>query len=277
MNIPLVMALLAGRHRHRYNDNSGCCSICSQEHNPHDWEDGQCRICGYSGCEHTEGWINYDSTQHRCKICGQRTAHVRNDFLHEDIYCQSCRDCAAKFKHSFSQMTDNDCGICNTCGDIFGNHIWKGGVCQRCGYQCKHSSINADQICNICSKTVVTGAYHVFYGTYKGSYISAGRINGQSYYRQHQYNADTGQWVEKNYYLVVINIKTPTQFGGNYAYTGSGAAFVTSVDSFSINDSLLSGNGRYNIHLEQYSLDGNFIAEGNYTSADCADLSGKLP
>ena len=277
MNVPLIMALLAGRHRHRYKDSSGNCSACGKEHFPHNWQDGQCVTCGYAGCEHTNGWVRYNSTQHKCKICGHRSEHVRGEFLHGDIYCQNCQDCAIQFKHSFSEITPSKCGTCDVCQDTFSNHTWNNGNCSRCGYTCKHSNVGSDQVCTICGKTVVTGSYHVLYGTYKGSYIYAGKINGQSYYRQHQYNTNTGKWDEKTYYLVVISINTPTQFGGDYAYTGSGAAFVTNIDSFPINNSLFSGNGRYNIHLKQYSLSGDFIAEGSYTSDDCTNLIGELP
>ena len=104
MNVPLIMALLAGRHRHRYKDSSGNCSACGKEHFPHNWQDGQCVTCGYAGCEHTNGWVRYNSTQHKCKICGHRSEHVRGEFLHGDIYCQNCQDCAIQFKHSFSEI-----------------------------------------------------------------------------------------------------------------------------------------------------------------------------
>ncbi len=278
MNIPLILALLAGQHRHRYNDSSGCCSTCGKVHDPHIWKDGSCEICGFAGCEHTEGWKIYNSAQHSCKVCGHKENHVLGVFLHDDKYCRSCIECDAGFLHSFDKITANSCGTCSDCGDSFGSHRWNtDGRCSRCNYKCKHSSIGANLKCNICGKTVVTGSYYVLSGTYKGSYIYEGVINGQHYYRRHQYNTASGEWDAENYYLVVINISTPTQFGGNYAYTGSGAAFVTSVDSFPINNSLFSGNGRYHIHLKQYSLDGEYLAEGSYTSDDCKNINGRLP
>ena len=278
MNIPLILALLAGQHRHRYNDSSGCCSTCGKVHDPHIWKDGQCEICGFAGCEHAEGWKIYNSAQHSCKVCGHKENHILGVFLHDDKYCRSCIECDADFLHSFDKITANSCGTCSECGDSFGSHSWNtDGRCSRCNYKCKHSSIGANLKCNICGKTVVTGDYYVLSGTYKGSYIYEGVINGQRYYRRYQYNTASGEWVAENYYLVVISISTPTQFGGNYAYTGSGAAFVTNVDSFPINNSLFSGNGRYNIHLKQYSLDGEYLAEGSYTSDDCKNINGRLP
>ena len=237
---------------------------------------GMMADAAYDACEHTEGWEYSNSAQHKCKICGHRAEHVLGDFLHEGIYCQSCQDCGAEFKHSFDSPTLSGCGICDVCGDTF-KHIWSDGRCRRCGYKCNHSNVGADWQCNICGVKVAEESYYVESGIYAGSYIFEGQISGQNYYRQHQYDSAAGRWVAKDYYLVVINITTPTQFGGSYAYTGSGAAFVTSVTNFPINDSLFSGNGRYHIYLKQYSLAGEYIAEGSYTSDDCQDITGKLP
>ena len=210
MNIPLILALLAGQHRHRYNDSSGCCSTCGKVHDPHIWKDGSCEICGFAGCEHTEGWKIYNSAQHSCKVCGHKENHVLGVFLHDDKYCRSCIECDAGFLHSFDKITANSCGTCSDCGDSFGSHRWNtDGRCSRCNYKCKHSSIGANLKCNICGKTVVTGSYYVLSGTYKGSYIYEGVINGQHYYRRHQYNTASGEWDAENYYLVVINISTP--------------------------------------------------------------------
>lgn len=277
MNIPLIMALLAGQHRHRYNDTSGSCSTCGKVHEPHSWKDGQCQVCGYAGCEHSQGWIEHSTSQHRCKVCGHKEDHILGDFLHGDKYCQSCTVCDFQTKHKFANVTVDKCGMCSVCGDSFTAHSWNNGRCYRCGYECKHPSIDSNQKCNVCGIVVVTGQYYVLEGTYKGSYIYETTINGQSCYRQHQYNSTTGKWEAGGYYLVVISIGTPTSFGGDYSYTGSGAAFVRSIASFPINSTLFSGNGRYKIHLKQYSLDGEYIAEGSYTSEDCKNLTGRLP
>ena len=332
MNMPLIMALLAGQHRHRYNDSSGCCSTCGKVHEPHNWVDGSCTVCGFSGCEHDKTWVNFTASEHKCSVC-KATAPHNFQFVHGDNTCQECADCGQDIAHSFSDRTAAACGACNVCGEVFDSHIWSNGKCSRCGYKCKHPTVDGSHSCSVCGQyiphvfsdscvdgcgkcdicgvvfdthtwsggkclycgyeckhstvsngrcdicgtMVVIGAYYVLSGIYEGSYVYEGTINGQDYYRQHQYDTKNGKWVTGNYYLVVIDIPTPTQFGGSYAYTGSGAAFVTSVESFPINNTLFSGNGRYNIHLKQYSLDGEYLAEGSYTSDDCKNITGRLP
>ena len=276
MNIPLIMALMAGQHRHRYTDSSGKCSVCGKMHLPHNWIAGQCTVCGFSGCTHDGPWVDFSAASHRCSVCGKTESH-NFQFVHNDSICQQCLECGRTMAHSFANPTSAACGQCDVCGDEFTAHTWSNGKCSRCGYICKHPSVNDDQICDICGLKVVTGAYYVLSGIYAGSYIYGGDINNQRYYRQHCYNAEAGQWEAQGYYLVVLNIGSPTQFGGSYAYTCSGAVFVTDPENVPINSTLLSGNGRYNIHLKQYTLDGDFIVEGSYTSDDCKNLEGNLP
>ena len=118
--------------------------------------------------------------------------------------------------------------------------------------------------------------YYVSAGKYAGSYIYAGSVNGQKYYRQHAWANDS--WASGTYYLLVLNITTPTQFGADYAYTATGGVFTTNVSSVPIGPTLLEGSGKWRVSLHQYTLDGEHLAgKDNYTSSDCADLSGDLP
>ena len=337
MNRQLIFALMAGTHRHHYDDTSGQCAACHKVHAPHEYEAGVCTVCGFAGCEHPEGctdngdgthvcpvcgavnqhvWFadptetrcqscevceaeqdhqwqdgactvcNYQcahpsfvlisATEHRCEICNKRFPHDLS-FVHGETSCQSCSICHRTIAHTF-QSTQASCGRCSKCNDTYGAHTWGEGTgrCTRCGYECTHPAVSG-ATCTTCGYTYIKpdAAYYVLSGTYAGSYVKAGTVNGQSYYRQ-WVRADGG-WNTGSYYLVVLRISSITQFGGSYAYKGSGAAFVTSIANFPINDSLLSGSGKYKIHLEQYELDGTFKAEGDYTSSDCSNLTGRLP
>ena len=250
------------------------CSICGAQRD-HTWKNGICSVCSYE-CLHPSWKMN--GGDHKCTICGTRQSHTLT-FLH-DYSCQQCSVCGGKIAHTFPNRNESGCGTCERCGDSHAAHDWSdhSGECRYCRYECLHpQGINDQEICPICGKQVYrAGAqYRVFSGKYAGSYMYGGVINGQFYYRQWVWK--NGDWAEGSYYLVVLKITTPTQFGGNYAYKGSGAAFVTSVADFPINNTLLEGDGRYHIHLEQYELNGVFRAEEDYTSADCENLTGVLP
>ena len=73
-------------------------------------------------------------------------------------------------------------------------------------------------------------------------------------------------------YLVRLSINSPTQFGDGYAYTASGYVFALTPDRVAIDSSLLSGSGKYMISLTQYTLAGEKVASGEYTSPDCEDI-----
>lgn len=253
--------------------NCQACSVCGATR-AHEWENGVCVVCDYS-CQHPE-WLP-NGNRHKCKICALTAPHELS-FAH-DYNCQVCDVCGGTVAHDFPNRTASRCGTCSVCGDTRTSHDWTGatGYCRYCNYECLHpQGVDSQETCPVCGKRVYyPGAeYRVFSGKYAGSYKYAGTVNSQRYYRQYVWD---GEWVTGVYYLVVLNITTPTQFGGNYAYTGSGAAFVTTIANFPINDTLLEGNGRYQIHLEQYNLDGSFRAEADYTSPDCENLTGVLP
>lgn len=253
------------------------CEVCEAELE-HSWHDGVCSRCSYE-CAHPD-WIAKGSTvSHFCTICGKSEPHSLS-FTHKDSPCQICSVCGGAIAHDFPNRDVDGCGTCTACKASYSAHKWdsNSGMCVRCGYSCLHpAGVDSEGYCTICGRRLLKpdATYYIWSGTYAGSYVKAGSINGQSYYRQYVWR--NGGWAEGSYYMVVIRISSPTQFGGNYAYTGSGAAFVTSVANFPINDTLLSGSGKYHITLKQYELDGTFKAEGSYTSPDCANLSGVLP
>lgn len=249
------------------------CEVCSAFKN-HEWNAGVCAVCDYHCAHPSFQWMTAE--QHRCTICGEAFSHELQ-FVHAEKTCQSCSICHGTRSHSF-QSTQTECGTCSRCGDTYGTHTWGNGTgrCTRCGYECTHPTVSGGT-CTICGFSFIKpdATYYVLSGTYAGSYVKAGTVNGQSYYRQWVY-AD-GSWNTGSFYLVVLRISAPTEFGGNYAYTASGAAFTTSIADFPINNSLLSGSGKYHINLKQYELDGTFKAEGSYTSPDCQNLTGRLP
>lgn len=84
-------------------------------------------------------------------------------------------------------------------------------------------------------------------------------------------------WQTGSWYMVHLDIPQISRFGGDYAYTGSGIIFTKSISQFPINPTLLEGNGKFSVSLTQYTLEGEIIASGNYTSADCTNLTGYLP
>lgn len=336
MNIPLIMALMAGQHRHQYADSSGKCSICGKEHLPHKWNQGTCTVCGFSGCEHSGGWSDY-TDEHVCNTCGIRLPH-RFQANPSGTVCQVCLDCGHTIGHSCLDSTPYSCGTCSGCGLTFGAHLWdeevwgEDGKCTMCGYECTHPSVSEDHVCAVCGSNVghsfpnptadgcgvcewcgqefnyhigwngkgkcpycgyecthpsfspveckicgyIPPGYGEYYvtlnGPYEGGYRRAGSFNDYTCYRQHIYDPDTDQWVAHSYYLVKFYVPHPTRYGGDYAYTGSGIAFVTDPENIPFNSTLLSGNGKFKIHLKQYTLDGDFIAEGRYTSDDCKNL-----
>lgn len=250
------------------------CKACYAEQE-HKWDSikGTCKTCNYE-CLHPE-WNTYKSnaTHHFCKICGKAFPHtlVFNDGI---VVCQKCSICDYSIWHTFLKPNESNCGTCSKCNkEVYKKHSWifHKGECANCGYKCKHPTVEKD-VCTVCgySSSKPDAPYEVLSGTYEGAYAYAGKINEQAYYRQYIYSGD--KWVEGQYYMVVLDIDEPTQFGGEYAYTASGKVFVTSVDNFPINNTLLSGNGKYNVTLKQYTLDGTLKAEGSYTSQDCKDM-----
>lgn len=274
MNKALIYALMTGSHRHRYVDDSGVCAACHRVHSPHTYQDGVCTVCGFAGCEHPNGFRdNGSATTHICPICGATQEHSYS-FAH-NVYCRICTVCGDKIPHVFPDRDAESCGTCSVCGDTRASHDWDSstGKCRYCTYQCLHPQGLDDQdICPVCGKHVYLEdeRYRVLSGTYAGSYVYGGLVNRQSYYRQ--YVLQDGEFQTGSYQLVRLNITTPTQFGGSYAYTATGFVFTTSAADLPINSTLLEGDGRYNIELKQYDLDGKLLAEGSYTSPDCEDL-----
>lgn len=218
-----------------------------------------CSVCGYK-CTHPDWLYGIVDGYHVCSRCDVKEPHTFAQ-VHEDLTCLKCTVCGAPQKHTFPSITASACGTCSVCGDSFDDHAFNQytGICNRCGT----TLLNPD------------ASYYVDGGPYEGSYVYAGAVEHSLYYRQTI--LQDGEWVNGQYYMLVLSIFEPTQFGGDYAYTGSGLVFTTSVEDLPINDTLLSGDGKYHVHLEQYELDGTFRAEGDYTSPDCENLSGKLP
>lgn len=259
------------------NGSSGhICGICSVTI-AHSYSGGVCDYCG-AECQHTASPKWYSSDRHRCPACGLLFPHDWVD-LSNIQGCKQCTSCGGTLQHTCPDANAAGCGTCSECGFHCGSHLWSGssGACRKCGYECKHSNV-ANNVCQTCGHIMVhpDADYYVSAGKYAGSYIYAGSVNGQKYYRQHAWANDS--WASGTYYLLVLNITTPTQFGADYAYTATGGVFTTNVSSVPIGPTLLEGSGKWRVSLHQYTLDGEHLAgKDNYTSSDCADLSGDLP
>lgn len=82
--------------------------------------------------------------------------------------------------------------------------------------------------------------------------------------------SQSGGWVANGYYLTYFHVcQDVTQFGGEYAYKLSGCV-LTTTENVNVSPALLSADGVWNLRLQQYKLDGTFLAENEeaYTSGD---------
>ncbi len=252
------------------------CQVCRVALS-HSYTNGTCRLCGYK-CSHENGWRALESG-HRCKDCNQVIAH---DYIIKGSgngvitgTCRLCTVCGYSKTHYCPDATETLCGTCAICGIPLGAHSFIFGVgtlsstCSWCGYKCLHPS-HTSYICDICHKGFRKEdcEYHVDTTIYAGSYVESGIVNGQRYYKQYVY--ENCEWIPGDYYLVKLNIPTPTVFGGDYAYTASGFVFTSDISSFPISPALVEGTGKYKVSLTQYTLDGKIIAsKEDYSSSDC--------
>ena len=268
----LFLAVLCGQHRHTYSDNSGYCFNCGKAHTPHKWKAGTCTICGFDSCDHQGGFISHSAQHHLCQECRKELDH---DFVpvREDIVCLRCSECGLKRPHTFPDKSETQCGTCSVCGAEFGRHSWSNaGTCERCGYSCLHPQGDINAHCTTCGSYIFSNYIRVKSYEHGGIYVYEGRINNQSYYRKYGYSYDDENWVSIWSYLVRLSINIPTQFGGDYAYTASGYVFTEFPDRLAIDSSLLRDSGKYMISLTQYTLAGEKVASGEYTSPDCEDI-----
>ena len=269
----LIFSLIAGRHSHNYSQKNGLCDKCGKMHFPHEFNEGCCSICGME-CNHDNAMEEYNESWHKCSICEMTEAH---DLILDDSsnYCMKCSVCGHTIQHTCPDKTESSCGTCSVCGETFSSHAFlSGSECQWCGYECKHPTLDrTSYYCESCKRTIYKGnATWLVTGknTYAGSYVHTSSEPGLTFYQRYTYQS--GKWYNDDIYLCKININEPTQYGGKYAYTGTGFVFTRSITNFPVNDTLLSGDGKYKVSLKQYELDGTFRAESSYTSADCANI-----
>ena len=100
------------------------CDITNVE--AHIWKDGVCKVCNYQ-CEHTGG--NATCTQKAvCDICHIEYGEINADnHTGTEEWTQTATEHEKKY----------DC-----CGKVTvekGNHNWKDGTCEVCGYVCVHA------------------------------------------------------------------------------------------------------------------------------------------
>ena len=129
----------AETHQKKYD----CCGAYSTNVEAHNWEDGHCSVCGYD-CIHTGG--NATCTQKAvCDICHIEYGEINADnHTGTEEWTQTATEHEKKY----------DC-----CGKVMvekGNHNWKDGTCEVCGYVCVHSGGEANctkgAVCENCGK-----------------------------------------------------------------------------------------------------------------------------
>ena len=129
----------AETHQKKYD----CCGAYSTNVEAHNWEDGHCSVCGYD-CIHTGG--NATCTQKAvCDICHIEYGEINADnHTGTEEWTQTATEHEKKY----------DC-----CGKVTvekGNHNWKDGTCEVCGYVCVHSGGEANckkgAVCENCGK-----------------------------------------------------------------------------------------------------------------------------
>jgi len=149
-----------------HNWENGVCTYgCGTVHEPHDWEEGKCEVCGAS-CDHDGEAYKYEhiegtegnNSKHKWMYadCG---AVVISSWSCSDAkdYNGLCDNCGHEMYHSVgTQATCTTPAICQHCGEPYGEtlggHIWENGVCTRdgCGEECNHSWKNYDGKCTEC-------------------------------------------------------------------------------------------------------------------------------
>lgn len=284
------------RHSELHNPSSvvathdACChcGVCDHDITTHHFgSDGICQFCGYV-CNHAGTLVAYGTTQHRCTFCQWVGPHDFN-VVASPLVCKHCSSCGYDLEHKF---TGNHCDACGfTCDHTA--YEWKHGICLICGMRvCQHEFDPADLTggavyCTLCGSLLRRQGDPFFCteGEYMGSYYhtSGNEVNGQKIYiryREHKYINDNGVLVDVGmigyqYGMVALNITTPTRFGGDYMYTCRGLVFSDDPKNLPINNTLLSGNGKYIVAMRQYNLDGTPRSdEVSYTSPDFPALYG---
>ena len=129
----------AETHQKKYD----CCGADITNVEAHIWKDGVCKVCNYQ-CEHTGG--NATCTQKAvCDICHIEYGEINADnHTGTEEWTQTATEHEKKY----------DC-----CGKVTvekGNHNWKDGTCEVCGYVCVHSGGEANctkgAVCENCGK-----------------------------------------------------------------------------------------------------------------------------
>ena len=129
----------AETHQKKYD----CCGADITNEEDHIWVDGHCSVCGYD-CIHTGG--NATCTQKAvCDICHIEYGEINADnHTGTEEWTQTATEHEKKY----------DC-----CGKVTvekGNHNWKDGTCEVCGYVCVHSGGEANcikgAVCENCGK-----------------------------------------------------------------------------------------------------------------------------
>ena len=108
-------------HEKKYD----CCGAVVVAEEAHEWENGVCTECGY-GCEHTGGKATC-SARAVCETCGQ--SYGEKDPTNH----------TGKIEWTFAKATHT--GKYDCCGAVAvakEPHEWKNGVCEECGFACKH-------------------------------------------------------------------------------------------------------------------------------------------
>lgn len=286
----------------------GVCTVCGWEHDQHEWQElhetGRCRKC--TVCFLQQNHVLEGQSQEACgtcSVCGDVITHVwdastgkcsRCGLEHDHSWryvnhpaalwkCRACDGCGLEQKHHFPDRTASSCGTCDLCRRTYDSHVWNAstGTCERCRGACPHTEM-ADLYggtCGVCGKNLSLDNYSYnvspYSSAYGGRYVYEGDISGQKYYRRYFWRGTPWGWYAQDMRMVVLNMPSPSQFGdGVYYYTGSGYVFTSAPRSLQINNTLLQGDGKYHVSLQQYRTadTSSIISSGGYTSPDCSGI-----
>lgn len=257
----------------------GCrkCEVCNVVFG-HKFKNGVCEACGYV-CTHTNTSPGVSSEYHICTTCGTRIAHTFVDSGMVE-YCKRCSGCGQFIAHTGIYKLDD---VCTRCGYKHVKHIYSSNrpYCVICNNICQHEYVDGHGQCIDCLHMVLknNNDYYIMGATkYAGGYEELREVRTNNSPRPMDYytvykgyrKSQSGGWVANGYYLTYFHVcQDVTQFGGEYAYKLSGCV-LTTTENVNVSPALLSADGVWNLRLQQYKLDGTFLAENEeaYTSGD---------
>lgn len=291
----------------KYCEHNKCCRCreCAQDITKHAFNaDGLCITCNYQ-CPHEGTWEHVgDAKEHHCSFCGKDEAH-KFEMPKTALICKHCATCNFYSRHYFhtGSTTCYECEYVCTHDQPLAH-----GFCPVCGtLQCQHEHFDTTDYtgevhCNNskCGTTLKRSddRFFVSSGKYMGGYRHYRRapipgvnqfqdgkstitgIRDFTQYREVR-EIENGQlqevkFAEQRMVLFALDVKTPTNFGGDYNYTVQGLVFSDAGGQLPINAELLQGDGKNIKSFKQYNKDGSLTSQtdGSYKSEDFPQILG---